>query len=135
VGKALLFALLSESLALGGTGLLWLTLPWLLLPGLLLRLAREPWAWALSAAVHASLVLFLLVAHAAWGLALELGVRAAGDRADLSLGLRFGLYACGWDLITSPLGVLYLLRRASRRSTALAPLRDALRAPVPALNA
>ncbi len=46
--------------------------------------------------------------HVVWGLALELGARRAGARARWRRGLRFALYSCGWDAVTSPAGFFAL---------------------------
>ncbi len=48
----------------------------------------------------------LVTAHAAHGLALDLGARRSGVRAARTRALRFGLYATGWDLVLGPLGAL-----------------------------
>ncbi len=51
----------------------------------------------------------LMVAlHAGHGLALDTAARRAGSR-QAGRGLRFGLYSCGWDLMTLPLGLLMLV--------------------------
>ena len=52
-----------------------------------------------------ALVLAMVSLHAAHGLALDFAARRYGGRRA-GRGLRFGLYACGWDLITLPLGLL-----------------------------
>jgi len=51
------------------------------------------------------LVLAMVTLHAVHGLALDLAARSYGGRRS-GRGLRFGLYACGWDLVTLPLGLL-----------------------------
>ena len=53
------------------------------------------------------LVLAMVSLHALHGLALDLAARRYGGRRT-ARGLRFGLYACGWDLITLPLGLLFV---------------------------
>src|SRR5262249_14871078 len=55
---------------------------------------------ALTLAVP-GLAMLLVAAHAVHGLALEMGTE--GNRKP-SRGLRFGLYACGWDLVIGPFG-------------------------------
>ncbi|HKY38016.1 MAG TPA: hypothetical protein VJN18_18870 [Polyangiaceae bacterium] len=52
-----------------------------------------------------SLVMVLL--HASHGAALDAAARRVGSR-QAGRGLRFGLYGCGWDLVTLPLGLLVL---------------------------
>jgi hypothetical protein len=43
--------------------------------------------------------------HTVHGIALDVAARRYGGRR-FGRGLRFGLYGCGWDLITLPLGLL-----------------------------
>jgi hypothetical protein len=51
------------------------------------------------------LMLTMVSLHAVHGAALDIAARRFGGRAS-GPGLRFGLYACGWDLITLPFGLL-----------------------------
>jgi hypothetical protein len=53
------------------------------------------------------LVLAMVLLHVAHGVALDHAARRAGSR-QIGRGVRFGLYACGWDLVTLPLGLLVL---------------------------
>jgi hypothetical protein len=48
----------------------------------------------------------LVVAHAAHGLSIDLGATRSGARGARSRALRFGLYACGWDLVMGPIGAV-----------------------------
>lgn len=48
----------------------------------------------------------LVAAHAAHGLSIDLGARRTGARSTQTRALRFGLYACGWDLVMGPLGAV-----------------------------
>jgi hypothetical protein len=48
----------------------------------------------------------LVVAHAAHGLSIDVGARKQGGRPARSRALRFGLYACGWDLVMGPIGAV-----------------------------
>ena len=50
----------------------------------------------------------MLVLHALHGLLVDRAARRSGSRKR-GRGLRFGLYACGWDLVTLPLGLLAVL--------------------------
>ena len=54
-----------------------------------------------------SLALVMVLLHGGHGLALDLAARRQGSRQS-GRGLRFGLYGCGWDLVTLPLGLLVL---------------------------
>jgi hypothetical protein len=47
----------------------------------------------------------MVVLHSVHGLSLDRGARHVGARARPTRGLRFGLYSCGWDLVTLPAGV------------------------------
>ena len=107
----LAFAVLSETLAalglcatFGGLGLL-------IVPTLGGELLRNPplqgylvhgLAWGVP-----GLSLAMVLLHAAHGVALDASARREGSRQN-GRGLRFGLYACGWDLVTLPLGLLLL---------------------------
>lgn len=55
-----------------------------------------------------SLSTAMVALHAAHGLALDAAARREGSRQS-GRGLRFGLYSCGWDLVTLPLGLLVLM--------------------------
>jgi hypothetical protein len=48
----------------------------------------------------------LVLAHAAHGLSIDVGAAKNGARHARSRALRFGLYACGWDLVIGPIGAL-----------------------------
>ena len=50
----------------------------------------------------------MVLLHAGHGIALDAAARHEGSR-QAGRGLRFGLYACGWDLVTLPLGLLVLM--------------------------
>jgi hypothetical protein len=62
------------------------------------------------------LATLLVVAHAAHGLALDLGTRRSGVRRAPARALRFGLYAAGWDLILGPIGAVVLALREGPRA-------------------
>jgi hypothetical protein len=77
------------------------------------------------------LVVAMVSVHAAHGLALDFAARRCGARKR-GRGLRFGLYACGWDLITLPFGLITLALLegfpAARRAVPLgltAPMQSA----------
>lgn len=50
----------------------------------------------------------LVVAHAAHGLSIDYGATRQGAVSRKTRALRFGLYACGWDLVIGPLGALLI---------------------------
>jgi hypothetical protein len=49
----------------------------------------------------------MVLLHASHGAALDAAARREGSH-QAGRGLRFGLYSCGWDLVTLPLGLLLL---------------------------
>jgi hypothetical protein len=57
----------------------------------------------LGAPAFAAFLVFLHTVHA---LAIDFGASRAGTRKSRSRALRFGLYACGWDLAMGPLGAV-----------------------------
>lgn len=129
--RALTFSLLVEVMAIGSLGVA-LALPVLAIApefGLELLRDRAFFGTALVGLVSASLLMVFL--HAAWGVCLEWGAQRAGSLPHFRMGLRFGLYACGWDLLTSPIGVAHqALRRGPRHAfeTAAAAARVPRRA-------
>ena len=109
---ALRFAVLVETIA--AVGLTVLSLPFiaLLAPAWAKRVvldggARDVAARALVVGIPA-LALMLVAAHAAHGLALDVGARRVGARGARGRALRFGLYATGWDLMLGPIGAIVL---------------------------
>jgi hypothetical protein len=130
IASALGFAVWAEVLALGSLALLGVLGLQLAAPELLQQLLASRTARAALALFWAAAVLSMLGLHAIWGASLELGAHRAGWRH----GLRFGMYACGWDLLTSPVGLLVtLFSRGPLR--AWSPLLAAARAPLPAQRA
>jgi hypothetical protein len=109
ISTALAFALISESIAVSGLALGVALLALLVLPSLPGLLLADPalrqTVFRGSAAGVFLLVLTMVGLHALHGLALDAAARRVGGRR-FGRGLRFGLYACGWDLITLPLGLL-----------------------------
>jgi hypothetical protein len=102
VGAAFGFALLCELFAIASLAALWLPISYVLLPELvesLLGLA----AFGVVAAVPL-LALLMVLLHVLWGTSLELGLRFSGAAPRAGHCLRYALYSCGWDLVTSPFG-------------------------------
>lgn len=134
VGRALAFAATAELLAIGsfalavGLGALALS------PEFSLRILSTPgFLWFAGGIVLAWSTLMVAL-HALWGLCLELGARRGGAAFLWRQGLRFGLYACGWDLLTSPAGVVHgLFTRGFLE--AWGPIGAAIRVPRAALRA
>lgn len=80
------------------------------------------------------LVLGVVFIHALWGAALEWGIERTGTPPQYRLGIRFGLYACGWDLLTSPASLLLFVRKGGLKG-ALGAMKAGARAPRPAVKA
>jgi hypothetical protein len=107
----LLFGLLAELLSALGLALTFAALALLVLPAVgpelldnlaLRRLVTQIVAWGVP-----GLSVGMVLLHAAHGVALDSAARREGSR-QVGRGLRFGLYGCGWDLVTLPLGLLLL---------------------------
>jgi len=109
VSTALAFALVSEAVAVAGLGVGAGAIALLCLPSLPTLLVEDA---SLRVSVVRGvffgaflLVLAMVGLHAIHGAALDIAARRLGGR-NSGRGLRFGLYACGWDLITLPFGLL-----------------------------
>lgn len=106
VGRALSFALLAEFVAVASFALPWAAAFFVLFPRMALNMVQSPLMWAFAGLVLFGIVLLVVGVHVIWGVVLEWQVsRHTGERRG-ALGARFGLYACGWDLVTSPAGAL-----------------------------
>lgn len=110
VRTAASFAVLAELLAVASIFVMLVPLIALALPGLAAAIVSDPGVRARAAFWTAiaipSLAVWMVIAHAAHGYALDIGARRAGGRSQRRRALRFGLYACGWDLMSGPLGAL-----------------------------
>lgn len=134
VGPALGFALLAETLALGSLAAIGVAVLWIGVPDLARQLLQHPLALLACLALFAASVLLMLLLHVLWGVSLDLGGSFGSGTLSVRHGARFGLYACGWDLMTSPIGLLCsLLVRGPIRG--FAPVRAAARAARPAQRA
>ena len=106
----LAFAVLSETFAALGLCATFGALGLLVVPAFGAELLRNPaqgylvsgMAWGVP-----GLSLAMVLLHAAHGVALDTSARREGS-CQTGRGLRFGMYACGWDLVTLPLGLLLL---------------------------
>lgn len=105
------FALLSELFAALGLFLTLGLVAVLALPAFAQHLAEDAAlrGTVLRAAAIAvpALAALMVLLHAAHGSALDAAARREGSE-HVGRGLRFGLYACGWDLVTLPLGLSVL---------------------------
>ena len=134
LASAFAFAFIAESIAIGSLGAVATAITFFVAPGLLNRVLMDRAASALIVTAGLVLVTLLVVLHVVWGLCLEAGTATTGGSAKWRLGMRFGLYACGWDLLTSPAGVLQgLLSRGP--TAAWSPVGAAARVPRLAMRA
>lgn len=62
----------------------------------------------MALSVLPAFALVLVAAHVFHGLSIDAGASRQGARSHRSRALRFGLYACGWDLVLGPVGALVL---------------------------
>jgi len=104
------FAVLAELLAVASMFVMLVPILALALPGLAAAIVTDPnvrlRALFWTALAIPCLALWMVVAHAAHGVALDAGARRNGGRSQRRRALRFGLYACGWDLMSGPIGAL-----------------------------
>jgi hypothetical protein len=107
----LLFGLLSELLAATGLCATFGAGALAVVPGLVPELVANAQLrstiWQAVAVGIPGLTLAMVSLHAGHGLALDASARRQGS-LQTGRGLRFGLYSCGWDLVTLPLGLMVL---------------------------
>jgi len=113
ITPAMRFALLAELLAVLSMAALLVPLVALALPNLALEIVRSP-TLRVSALQWfglgvPALALWMVFAHVTHGAALDASARRQGARAERRRAMRFGLYACGWDLMAGPLGALVMV--------------------------
>jgi hypothetical protein len=135
LSAALAFAACAEGFALGSLGLLAALGVSLAAPELAQQVLASPEACATLALTWFAFAACMVGLHVLWGVCLDVGAqRPRAGKSSWQGGARFGLYACGWDLLTSPIGVLAtLLTRGPLR--AWAPIGAAARAPLLAQQA
>ena len=113
IPPAMRFAILAEILAVSSMIALLLPFVALALPTLTMEVVENPamlyaalrWL-AIGVPVLAA---WMVAAHATHGAALNVGASRNGGRTQRRRALRFGLYACGWDLMAGPLGAAVIL--------------------------
>lgn len=114
--QALSFALTAESVAVASLAYPLLGFVWLLFPEWSQQALLTPGGLALVIASVAGFAALVVVLHTAFGFAFEVALGNGQSKRDIKGTLRFSLYACGWDLWTSPCGVLMgLVFRSERR--------------------
>ncbi len=102
LGRALAFACLAELLAVSSFAVPWALGFLAVFSRLAMQMAKSPVVWLVAAIILASLVLLVVAIHLVWGIVLEWAIGRQTVPARYDQGVRFGLYACGWDLVTSP---------------------------------
>jgi hypothetical protein len=113
VEPALTFALVAEGLAVTSVVTVLLAGAMLLFPDLAVQLifdtqlARDAGRW-LAVGIP-SVTLWMVAVHSIHALVANRGAHRHGAPNMPRRALRFGLYACGWDLMTSPFGILVTL--------------------------
>lgn len=115
LATAFRFAFFAEMLALASFALFALGLSLSLFPVFTRALLATPRLLATGVIVWLAGSVAVVGIHVLWGLSLEWGVATTQTRSDYNRSLRFGLYSCGWDLLTSPVGVVHALWAAPRR--------------------
>jgi hypothetical protein len=118
LAPALRFALITELFAATFFALLGLVPLVVLAPRWVEHLVTERGASLVRFALVGvpALAALLVASHAAHGWALDLGARRVGARGATTRALRFGLYACGWDLVVGPIGAVVLVLREGGRA-------------------
>lgn len=110
VRPAASFALLAELLAVFSMFVLLVPIAAIALPGVAAAIVSDPHLRARAlfwmAVGVPALSVWMAIAHAAHGVALDAGARRHGGRSQRRRAIRFGLYACGWDLMSGPLGAI-----------------------------
>jgi hypothetical protein len=132
VAPAVRFAILAELLAIGSTVSLLAVIAAFIFPDVMVTLLVDDElrfeAIRLTIIGLPLLTAWMVVAHALHGVAVDAGASRVGGISQRRRALRFGLYACGWDLMTSPLGaVVTLFSRGMRAMLGLLGL--AMRVP------
>lgn len=112
VMPALRFAAVCELLAAFSMFLLVLPVAAVVAPDWLRHLVSDPHARGVALRVLflgvPAFAGLLVAAHAVHALSIDLGASKSGARRARTRALRFGLYACGWDLVMGPLGAIVI---------------------------
>lgn len=126
--RALSFAVASEFAAALSLALSFFLLLLLVFPSGAVFLLGQPSALLGTGFLVLGLCAFMVVVHLLWGLGLELGVWLSGGKWQPGRSVAFALYACGWDLLTSPVGALLAIASVGFKP-GLAEVREAMRVP------
>lgn len=122
---ALRFAATCELLASGAAFASFSAIAAVVAPQWVKHVALDPTARGIAVRVMLlglpAFAALLVGAHAAHGLSIDIGATRSGARSARSRALRFGLYACGWDLVMGPIGAVVVpLKEGLRAAFALA---------------
>lgn len=132
IRPAMRFAVVAELLAVSSMLMILAPCIALALPTLALEVVHNPSlrdsALRWVAFGVPGLALWMVAAHITHGAALDAGARRQGGPSQRRRAVRFGLYACGWDLMTGPLGAAVILASKGLRA-ALELLDLAVRVP------
>jgi hypothetical protein len=108
VMAALRFAVMCEFLAIASLAAFFGAVAYLAAPAFVNSLLADPEARRIVLATFGvgvpTVALLMVAIHALWAGGLELGLRFAGAPGQTRHCLRYALYSCGWDLVTSPFG-------------------------------
>jgi hypothetical protein len=113
IPPAMRFAVLAELLAVASMAAILLPLAALVFPSRVLEMIQSPDSrasalrWILLGIP--ALALWMTLGHVTHGAALDAGAQREGARPQRRRAVRFGLYACGWDLMAGPLGAFIML--------------------------
>lgn len=121
LSPAVRFAFLAETLAIVSMMTILAPLAVIALPNVALEVIANPATRASvmrwTALGVPMLALWMVAAHATHGAFLDVGARKLGARPQRRRAFRFGLYACGWDLMAGPLGAVVTLIANGRAAT------------------
>lgn len=117
---ALRFAAICELVAIGSVLLAMLPLAAVVAPGWVRHVVFDPEARSIAARLFVlgfpAAAGLMVLGHAMHGLWIDHGAVKQGARRSRSRALRFGLYACGWDLVTGPFGALVVAFKEGLRA-------------------
>lgn len=134
--RALAFALAVELLALGSILVTAVLALLAALPHFTAAFLRSGSTWFAFCLLWLLSSVLVVLLHVFWAALLERGVIRNGAPRAPGLALAFACYSCGWDLLTSPVGIWLSIRRAAASGEGRgAALLSALRAPRPAMMA
>jgi hypothetical protein len=105
---ALHFACVAETLAITSFAIPWAIGFGILFPSLSLQMMKSGEVRLMGAYILLTLIASVVLLHIVWGAALEWAIGLNGATPNYAQGQRLGLYACGWDLLASPAGVVFL---------------------------